>query len=90
MRSRKKELTLLLSHYSSSGGANSFNSKRGGRLYEWKGEEGKEEDVGRERNCGRNNNNKTAMEKRAAELVERMQKHKRGSNIRRIRERVED
>ena len=46
---------------------------------------------GRERNRGRdNNNNKTAMEKRAVELVERTQKHKRGSNMRRIRERVGD
>lgn len=30
---------------------------------------GTEEDVEWERNCGRDNNNKTALEKRAAELV---------------------
>lgn len=30
---------------------------------------GTEEDVERERNCGRNNNNETAMESRTAELV---------------------
>lgn len=52
---------------------------------------GTEEDEEWERSCGRNNSgNKTAMEERAAELVGGMQEQKGGSNIRRIRQRVED
>lgn len=60
-----KELTLLLSHYCSSGGTNRFNSER--EKHCTRG--GTEEEVEWERNCCRNNNNKTAIEKQAAELV---------------------
>lgn len=65
-----------------------LTAREGGKLY-MRG--GTEEDEEWERSCGRNNSgNKTAMEERAAELVGGMQEQKGGSNIRRIRQRVED
>lgn len=52
--------------------------------YMWRG---REEDVEKQRGCGNNNNNnKTTTEK---QISQRMQKHKRGRDVRRIRKRVE-